>query len=94
MVCRVETSYDQWHGDCHFCNRHKGPNIAGIDPVTKQLTRLFHPRQDNWLEHFRWNEAHLLGITSIGRVTINVLAINHPQQIATRQALIDEGVFP
>jgi 5-methylcytosine-specific restriction endonuclease McrA len=28
---------------CGFCNRHKGPNIAGIDPQTKQMTRLFHP---------------------------------------------------
>ena len=23
---------------CLHCNRHKGPNIAGVDPVTKKLT--------------------------------------------------------
>jgi 5-methylcytosine-specific restriction endonuclease McrA len=33
---------------CGFCNRHKGPNIAGLDPQTRQLTRLFHPRRDSW----------------------------------------------
>ena len=29
---------------CVHCNRHKGPNIGGIDPATGSLTRLFHPR--------------------------------------------------
>jgi hypothetical protein len=29
---------------CIHCNRYKGPNIAGIDPETGELTRLFHPR--------------------------------------------------
>jgi hypothetical protein len=28
---------------CHFCNRHKGPNLTGIDPTTGELTRLFNP---------------------------------------------------
>lgn len=79
---------------CGFCNRHKGPNIAGIDPETTRLARLFHPRRDDWREHFRWSGARLLGLTPIGRATISVLAINHPHQIAVRQALIDEGVFP
>ena len=31
---------------CYRCNSHKGPNIASIDPDTKELVRLFHPRQD------------------------------------------------
>ncbi|HKB03133.1 MAG TPA: HNH endonuclease signature motif containing protein [Gemmataceae bacterium] len=30
---------------CLRCNSNKGPNIAGIDPVTAKLTRLFHPRR-------------------------------------------------
>jgi hypothetical protein len=79
---------------CGFCNRHKGPNIAGIDPETGRLTRLFHPLQDDWRRHFRWSGARLDGLTPIGRTTIAVLSINHPHQIAARQALMDEGVFP
>lgn len=30
---------------CLRCNLHKGPNLAGLDPKTKKLTRLFHPRR-------------------------------------------------
>jgi hypothetical protein len=54
---------------------------------------LFHPRRDKWDEHFRWQGAHLVGLTSVGRATIAVVVINHPFQIASRQALMDEGVF-
>jgi 5-methylcytosine-specific restriction endonuclease McrA len=30
---------------CFYCNRYKGPNIAGMDPVSKKLSPLFHPRR-------------------------------------------------
>ena len=79
---------------CTFCNRHKGPNIAGIDPQTKQMVRLFDPRRDLWNEHFQWNGPVLIGETDIARATIAVLAINHSTQTAIRKALVDEGVFP
>jgi hypothetical protein len=79
---------------CPFCNSHKGPNIAGIDLLTQKITRLFHPRQDVWTDHFRWNGAVIVGVTDIARATIAVLAINHPVQIAIRNTLLDEGVFP
>jgi len=76
---------------CPFCNRHKGPNIAGIDPLTRQLTRLFHPRRDPWRDHFRWQGVTLIGLTDVGRATIAVLAINDQTQIAIRNALAEEG---
>ena len=79
---------------CPFCNRHKGLNIAGIDPRTMQMTRLFHPRRDLWTEHFRWNGPVLVGFTDVARATIAVLAINHPAQRAIRNTLIEEGEFP
>ena len=28
---------------CIRCNRHKGPNVAGVDPTTEEIVRLFHP---------------------------------------------------
>lgn len=79
---------------CPLCNRHKGPNIAGIDPVTHQMVRLFHPRRDGWLEHFRWNGAYLVGQTPIGNATVAVLNVNRPDSVAVRESLIAEGVFP
>lgn len=79
---------------CYRCNSHKGPNIASIDPDTNELVRLFHPRQDDWADHFRWRGASLSGRTSIGRATVKLLAINHPDYVLLRESLMDEGILP
>lgn len=79
---------------CFACNNHKGTNLSGLDPQTGELTRLFHPRRDDWAEHFHWDGAGLSGRTAIGRVTIDVLGINLPYRSELRMALIEEGVFP
>lgn len=79
---------------CFLCNNHKGPNLAGIDPVTRKLTPLFHPRRHKWSHHFRWDGPVIVGRTRIGRTTISVLDLNLPHRIALRVALIEEGVFP
>lgn len=79
---------------CLHCNSHKGPNIAGLDPLTRKLTKLFDPRRHKWERHFRWEGAYLVGKTGIGRATIVVLAINDPDAVEVRAELIDEGVFP
>ena len=76
------------------CNRHKGPNIAGTDPNTGEIIRLFHPRLDRWNAHFEWKGAALRGRTVVGRVTINVLAINDADFLAVREALVQEQIFP
>jgi hypothetical protein len=77
---------------CFWCNVHKGPNIAGIDPETRQIVPLFHPRNDRWNEHFRWDGPLLVGLTPSGRATIDVLDMNHPVRVALRESLIAEGV--
>jgi hypothetical protein len=79
---------------CLHDNFHKGPNIAGIDPVTRKLTKLFNPRRHKWSRHFRWDGPYLVGQTAIGRTTIIVLAMNHLEVIRVRRSLIEEGVFP
>jgi hypothetical protein len=76
---------------CPHCNLHKGPNLAGIDRVTGQLTRLFHPRHDRWDEHFRWDGATIVGLTDVGRTTMQVLAMNEPNEVLARQMLMLEG---
>ena len=78
---------------CIHCNRHKGPNIAGADPATGELVRLFHPRRDRWDEHFEWTGAQLIGTTSVGRATVAVLAINNPEFLAARRTLIEQSMF-
>ncbi|SRR5713226_8736771 len=78
---------------CLSCNSHKGSNIAGLDPVTRKLTKLFNPRRHKWQRHFRWDGPYLRGKTAVGRTTILVLAINHPDAVEVREEIIDEGVF-
>lgn len=71
---------------CIDCNLAKGTNIAGIDPVTRQVTELFHPRRQNWDEHFEWKDVFLIGKTATGRTTIEVLRINSDEQLQLRIA--------
>lgn len=79
---------------CFYCNTNKGPNIAGIDPASGEVVRLFHPRKDVWAEHFFWEGPTLKSHTPIGRATIGVLRINDPDYVAVRASLIAEGAFP
>jgi hypothetical protein len=51
---------------------------------------LFNPRTDRWHEHFEWAGAALVGLTAIGQTTVHVLAINEPDSLAVREALIRE----
>jgi hypothetical protein len=79
---------------CHHDNLHKGPNLTGIDPITKKLTRLFNPRRHKWSRHFRWDGPLLVGRTAIGRTTVAVLGMNLPHRVILREALIAVGRFP
>jgi hypothetical protein len=79
---------------CTRCNLSKGPNIAGIDFKSRTVVPLFNPRRDRWEDHFLWRGPQLFGLTPIGRATIRVLAINHPDAIAVRRMLIADGSFP
>jgi hypothetical protein len=79
---------------CHQDNRHKGPNLTGIDPITKKLTRLFNPRRHKWSRHFRWDGPMLVGRTAIGRTTVAVLGMNLRHRVILREALIAVDRFP
>ena len=37
---------------CIQCNRHKGSDLASVDPATGDIVMLFHPRKDQWNDHF------------------------------------------
>jgi hypothetical protein len=78
---------------CLHCNKHKGPNIAGVDPVTGQLIALFHPRRQRWQRHFAWEGPQIVGRTLVGRATIQVLGMNDPDFVAFRSQLLEEGTF-
>ncbi len=72
---------------CHHCNLHKGPNLTGIDPETRAIVRLFHPRVDVWDEHFQLNGLVIVGLSPTGRATVRTLAMNDPQAVEARSNL-------
>lgn len=71
---------------CIDCNLHKGPNLTGIDPETNFITELFHPRRNQWAEHFEQHSIHLVGKTAVGRTTVRVLHMNSDDQLALRSS--------
>jgi len=71
---------------CIDCNLHKGTNLTGIDPQSNQLTELFHPRRQEWSDHFEWQGIYLIGKTAVGRTTVRVLNMNSDDQVALRSS--------
>lgn len=72
---------------CSYCNFHKGPNIAAIDPDSGQIVPLFNPRRDLWADHFAWEGTVVVGRTAIGRATVELLAMNDWQRVELRENL-------
>ena len=50
----------------------KSNKTHALDPATGIEVPLFHPRRDDWHEHFAWSPDHLylIGLTPTGRATI------------------------
>ena len=78
---------------CPHCNLHKGPNLTSIDLATNDVVELFNPRQQVWADHFRIDEARIVGRTPTGRVTVRLLQMNSEVQIKIRKRLLLRGDF-
>jgi 5-methylcytosine-specific restriction endonuclease McrA len=71
---------------CIDCNLHKGTNLTGIDPQTNEVTELFHPRRQDWNQHFELQGIYLVGKTATGRTSIRVMNMNSDDQVALRSS--------
>jgi len=71
---------------CHHCNLHKGTNLSGIDPRNRKITRLYHPRLDDWEDHFTKRDGEIAGRTAIGRTTVSALRMNEAGRVQLREA--------
>jgi len=76
---------------CERCNLFKGPSLAGIDPETGDVERLFDPRHQLWDEHFEFHGPVIVGLTAVGRTTLKVLAVNEGRRVQLRADLIARG---
>jgi len=81
---------------CRSCNLYKSDQLEGLDELTGEIVRLFHPRQDRWDEHCRIDmvAGSILGRTSTGRATVAILQMNRPIQLAARRQWMLLGLFP
>jgi hypothetical protein len=76
------------------CNRHKGTDLASIDPDTGAVCRLFDPRAQRWRDHFALREGVIVGLTPEGRATARLLQLNTDERVRERQRLLSLGHDP
>jgi HNH endonuclease len=81
---------------CQGCNNIKYTKTHALDQVSKEIVPLFHPRQNNWHEHFASSSDQLLmiGLTPTGRATIEALRLNRQGAINLRRLLWLDGKHP
>ena len=81
---------------CRRCNEFKGIQIQGFDLETSENAPLFNPRTQVWSEHFSWSMdgTEVIGLTPIGRVTVNTLNLNEEIIVITRRLWVSVGWFP
>lgn len=87
------TAIDNLALACVLCNKYKGSDIASIDGESGDIIRLYHPRRDNWQEHFLLSAANIMPLTAIGRVTASLLQFNRAERVAERELLVKAGMF-
>jgi hypothetical protein len=61
---------------CVNCSLRKGARQAALDPNSRCMEPIFHPRKELWNHHFRWSGTKIIGITPTGRATIAALGLN------------------
>ena len=81
---------------CSGCNGHKYNKTEAPDPTDGTLAPFFNPRQQRWHDHFCWNDnyTHIVGVTPIGRATVEALRLNRPGLVNMRQVLYGIGKHP
>ena len=81
---------------CQGCNNHKYDRTKYYDSVSRKVVRLFHPRRDRWIDHFAWTDegTQILGLTAIGRATVEAMQLNRAALVNLRRVLVEAGEHP
>ena len=69
---------------CDRCNAFKGPNLSSNDTVAHGKVDLFHPRFDDWDQHFSLASGRIKGLTDVGRATARLLNMNDDRRVELR----------
>jgi hypothetical protein len=78
---------------CPDCNFRKGANLTAIPPDSNEVVPLYNPRVHSWEEHFAMVGAEIVGLTDIGRATVQLLDMNEDERVVMRRELQAEGLF-
>lgn len=70
---------------CVSCSLRKAARQTVEDPQTGEIVKIFNPRQQVWQENFQWQEVRVVGLTAIGRATIDALKMNRAIMLAIRR---------
>jgi HNH endonuclease len=79
---------------CVACSLHKAAKQKALDPETDELVDIFNPRQQQWEEHFRWDDVTIVALTPTGRATVAALRMNRLMMISIRQEEVLLGRHP
>ena len=81
---------------CGGCNRTKATRTSASDPESGDLVLLFNPREQVWNDHFAWNYDFTLviGLTAIGRATVEALRLNRPGVVNLRRVPLTIAEHP
>ncbi|MFO0645642.1 MAG: HNH endonuclease signature motif containing protein [Polyangiales bacterium] len=79
---------------CFECNRHKGSDLASIDPESGLIVALFNPRTDVWDDHFEARGGRIVPRTNVGRVTVTLLRMNAAARVEVREELAAQKRWP
>lgn len=91
----VTTRENLWLS-CYRCNEFKGRSTHAVDPVSGAEVLLFNPRRESWAAHFQWSVdgTRIVGVTPIGRATVEVLRLNNDVIVAARRRWVAAGWHP
>lgn len=91
-----DDSTTNWALACRSCNLYKATHVSGWDPDSQAAVRLFHPRRDQWDDHFQVaiQSGEIVGQTPLGRATVSCLKMNSIAQVTARQQWTRLGLFP
>lgn len=81
---------------CRLCNEAKGVLTEAADLQTGVSVPLYNPRTQTWTEHFAWEEqsTRLIGLTAVGRATIQALSLNDELRVRARAIWAQAGYHP
>lgn len=69
---------------CVSCSLYKGGRQDVEDPETSKPVKIFNPRRQAWKENFCWRGVEVVGLTAVGRATVNALKLNREAILAIR----------